>query len=108
MRYLALKTHRWYVPVDVQSSTPKRANETPEHLIARTFIKFDFADSVSEQPIIDAPIDETARPSTPTYADIITAQADCPDFTPIIAYLRDGTLPQDVKQARRRIARFCC
>jgi hypothetical protein len=50
------------------------------------------------------PIDETARISTPTFADIIIAQAGCPDFTPIIAYLRDGTLPQDVKQARRIVA----
>jgi hypothetical protein len=49
------------VPVEVQPSTPQRANETPEQRIARTLIEFDFADSISEQPIIVAPIDEAAR-----------------------------------------------
>jgi hypothetical protein len=92
------------VPVEVQPSASRRANKTPEQRIARTLIEFDVADSISEQPIIVAPIDETARTSTPTFADIVTAQADCPDFTPIIAYLKDGTLPQDVKQARRIVA----
>jgi hypothetical protein len=70
--------------IDVQSSTPKKANETPEQQTARTLIEFDFADSVSELPIIFAPIAETARTSTPIFADIITANADCCDFTTII------------------------
>jgi hypothetical protein len=95
------------VPEEVQPTASQRTNKTPEQRIARTLIEFDFADSISQQPIIVAPMYETARTSTETFADIITAQADCPEFTPIIAYLKDGTLPQDAKQARRRIARFC-
>jgi hypothetical protein len=92
------------VPQEVQPKVPQRANETPEQRIARKFIDFDFADSITAQPIIVAPVDEAARTSTPAFADIITAQADCYDFAPIIAYLKDGILPQDVKQARRIVA----
>jgi hypothetical protein len=92
------------VPQEVQPTTPQRANETPEQRISRTHIEFDFADSISVQPITVAPVNEAARTSTPTFADIITAQADCPDFAPIIAYLKDGRLPQDAKQARRIVA----
>jgi hypothetical protein len=92
------------VPQEVQPTTPQRANETPEQRIARTLIEFDFADSISAQPITVAPVDEAARTSTPTFADIIAAQAECRDFASIIAYLKDGTLPQDVKQARRIVA----
>jgi hypothetical protein len=88
----------------MQSSTPQRANETPEQQIARTFIEFHFADSISEQPIVVAPIDETAHPLTPTFADIFTAQADCPDFTPVIVYLKDGTLPPIRRQTNKHVA----
>jgi transposase InsO family protein len=103
MPFLEMKMRQWYRRKNSQQY-PQRANETPEQRIARTLIEFDFADSISAQPITVAPVDEAARTSTPTFADIIAAQAECPDFASIIAYLKDGTLPQDVKQARRIVA----
>jgi hypothetical protein len=66
-------------------STNEQCESTPEQ-IGRTLIEFDFTDNSYEQPGIVAPVDETARTTTPTFLDIANAQPNCQDFIDIFLH----------------------
>ena len=66
-------------------------------------------DATDKSPDADSPTDSTDKDSTTTTVDIAASydiarlQRQCPDYKHIIAYLTDGSLPDDEKLAKRVI-----
>ena len=64
-------------------------------------LDFDFADGITDNDGVIAPVDEIDSLLIPSIDDLKRAQAVCADFAGMYAYLLNGSLPNDDKMARR-------